>query len=53
MFIFEFKVRRLEPGQAGFYPALLLICLLFDLLVGRACSSGRANDYRLILVEVA
>jgi len=37
-----------KPGDVGFYPVLPLNCLLYDWLAGRACTSGWANDYRLV-----
>jgi len=35
----------LQPGQAGYYPVLLLC----DMLAGRACRSGQVSDYRLVV----
>ena len=37
-----------KPGQVSFYPLLPLDYLLCDWLAGRACSGGRANNYRLV-----
>jgi len=36
----------------GFYPVLHVDCLLCDWLAGRACRSGRANDYQLMVGDV-
>ena len=38
-----------QPGQASWYPVLLLDCLLCDLLAGRACRSGQVSNYRLVV----
>jgi hypothetical protein len=37
-----------KPGDVCFYPMLPLDCLIYDWLAGRACRSGRANDYLLV-----
>ena len=42
-----------EAWTGRLYPVLQLECLLCDWLAGRACRNGRANDYRLLVVDVA
>jgi len=36
------------PGQASFYPVLMLYCLLCSWLFSGTCRSGQVNKYRLV-----
>jgi hypothetical protein len=40
-----------KPGQVGFYPVLPLDCVLSDWLAGRACRSGRTNEYWFMVAD--